>query len=321
MISVIVPVYNGEKYIKNLLYDLSNQIFKDFEVIFVDDGSKDNSYKVIVSYKESNNYFFPITVIKQKNKGVSGARNTGIEHANGDYICFVDVDDGIKPEYLSYMYKVIKQTNASIVFCKTTSLNNENEENNESIRAYSSYETLVRFLNFDLISGVCSLLISSDVIHNNKLRFAEGYKYSEDLHMVWRMIYYSDKVVETNKKLYIYKVNEGSAMGRFSDSRMDSLKLMEDLESFFEANSHNFYPLFEKYGKARMAWSLLWQAAYHYDYKKFKDYIRSYDFRNQLKNLFDYKQKHVVLSSLLFCFSTKLYYIVVKLASRNFRNG
>jgi glycosyltransferase involved in cell wall biosynthesis len=321
MVSVIIPVYNGEKYIKNILYDLSNQILKDFEAIFIDDGSNDNSYELLVSCKECNNYSFPIRIIKQDNKGVSGARNTGIEHARGEYICFVDVDDGIMPEYLSYMHRVINRENASIVFCKMTSNKNHNYEEKDCVKVYSSNEALIRYLNSELVSGSCSLMISADVIRNNGLKFAEGYKYSEDLHMVWRMIFYSEKIVETNKKLYIYNTNEGSAMGNFNNHRMDSLKLMEHLERFFKIHSPEFYPLFKKYGKARMAWSLLWQAVYHYSFEEYREYIRHYNFKNQLKNLFDYKQKHVALSSVLYCFSDKLFYLVAKIASRKYRRA
>lgn len=320
LISAIIPVYNGEKYIANIMNDLQAQRLKDFEVIFVDDGSKDESYKILLEASYSNLYNFDIKVIHQENKGVSAARNIGIDNSRGKYICFIDVDDGITSEYFSFMYKVLEESEVSLVFCKTCNkLTTEYEPFNYKI--YTKMEELERFLYQKIKIGVCGAMVSAEFIKKNCLRFAEGYKYSEDLHMVWRMIANSDKIAEFNQQMYIYNTNENSAMGRFGDSRMDSIKLMEDLEGYFKEKEPNFYHNFKQYGKARMAWSLLWQAVYHMEYKEFLTYISNYDFKQQVKKLFHYKEKHVVLSSMLFCFSTKLYYILVKSASRKFRNG
>jgi glycosyltransferase involved in cell wall biosynthesis len=256
-----------------------------------------------------------MNIIKQENKGVSGARNTGIANVRGEYICFVDVDDGLKPDYLSFMYDVIRRKNVPIVLSKFNTSQNERKEIG-SEQEYSSREALKRYLYHEQDSGLYRLMISADIIQKNHLRFAEGYKYGEDVHMVWKMLHFCGKIVETDRVLYIHRVNEGSAMSRFDQSRMDSIRLLEDLERFFEVHNPEFYPLFKKYAKARMAWAILWQATAHLDYKDFINFIDSYHLRGQMKNLLNYRQKHVALSCWLFLFSDRLYYWFAKKASR-----
>lgn len=100
MISIIVPLYNKEKFIKKTLDSVLNQSFKDFEVLVVDDGSTDSSITVVQSYQDKR-----INLIKKENGGVSSARNLGIKRANGDWILFLDADDELEPECLDTFYK------------------------------------------------------------------------------------------------------------------------------------------------------------------------------------------------------------------------
>jgi len=107
IISIIVPVYNGEKYIRACVESLINQDYSNIEIILVNDGSLDSSKKIIDEIANSDNR---IIAIHQENSGVSTARNHGIKKSKGDYLCFVDVDDYVTKDYVSYMYKMIKET-------------------------------------------------------------------------------------------------------------------------------------------------------------------------------------------------------------------
>lgn len=113
-ISVIVPVYNVEEYLDVCLDTIIMQTFKDFEVICVDDGTQDSSGEILDKYALFDKR---IKVIHQENKGLSGARNTGVEAANGEYIMFVDSDDYISPLILENLYKNVKQNKSDFVFC------------------------------------------------------------------------------------------------------------------------------------------------------------------------------------------------------------
>ena len=100
--SIIIPAYNAEKYLENCLNSVVNQTFNDFEVIVINDGSKDNTQKIIDNYIKDNKY---IKCINQKNSGLSASRNNGLDMASGEYIVYLDSDDSINLEFLENIYK------------------------------------------------------------------------------------------------------------------------------------------------------------------------------------------------------------------------
>ena len=113
-ISVVIPVYNVEKYLRNTLDSVINQTFKNIEIICVDDGSTDASYKILEEYHNKDNRFI---IIKQQHKNAGAARNTGLKTATGDYIYFLDSDDYFKPEMFEEMLNIAEHFNADIVVC------------------------------------------------------------------------------------------------------------------------------------------------------------------------------------------------------------
>lgn len=113
LISIIVPVYNTENYLEKCLYSLVNQTYKNIEIIIVDDGSPDNSMNIIQKFVLADNR---VKVISQKNQGLSGARNTGMNNANGDYIMFIDSDDWIEIDTCEKAINASEKYNADVVF-------------------------------------------------------------------------------------------------------------------------------------------------------------------------------------------------------------
>ena len=110
-VSIIVPVYNVEKYLEKCLDSIVKQTYENIEIILVDDGSTDKSGTILDQYAEMDNR---ISVIHKKNEGVSTARNTGIEAARGEYICFADADDYLMPDYVEYLLTLAVDKNADI---------------------------------------------------------------------------------------------------------------------------------------------------------------------------------------------------------------
>jgi len=321
LVSIVVPIYNGSIYIPSLLIDLKKQQYKAFEVIFIDDGSKDDTYQTLLLEKEKYKDDFNITIIHQENAGVSAARNVGIREAKGKYLCFVDVDDGLSPNYLNYMVKAINDTSASLVFCKWSRNYISKEEVYEVKTVSNSEEMLYRFLYHDLSSGIWSLLVRKEVLIKNNLLFEEGVKYSEDVHMLWRLITCSDIITELNNRLYIYKENQGSAMGKFSKDRLKGISLIGNLNVFFSEKVPVFYPSFKQFAEARIAWSVLWQAAHFLSYEEFGKFIESYNYLESCKMLYKYPQKYVAFSSAAFVVNPKLFYFAAKMASISHRNS
>lgn len=113
LISIIVPVYNTENYLEKCLYSLVNQTYKNIEIIIVDDGSPDNSMNIIQKFVLADNR---VKVISQKNQGLSGARNTGMNNTNGDYIMFIDSDDWIEIDTCEKAINASEKYNADVVF-------------------------------------------------------------------------------------------------------------------------------------------------------------------------------------------------------------
>ena len=114
LISVIIPIFNGDKYVENIINKIMRQTYSSWELILVDDGSVDQTKEICMRYEKVDRR---IHLISKKNEGVSKARDTGIAHSKGIYIAFIDVDDDIEVDYLSHLYARSKETNADIVCC------------------------------------------------------------------------------------------------------------------------------------------------------------------------------------------------------------
>lgn len=318
LISAIIPVYNGGKYISNILQCLQKQTLQDFEVIFVNDGSKDNSKNLLENYCQQHDDQY--RVITQENKGVSAARNNGIKHAKGEYICFIDVDDSIHEYYFELLHRALDNNSKAVAFCNTASQHELINENNLSIDKYTSEEALEKYLYREITPGIWGMIIPKQILEDNDISFKEGFKYSEDMHMVWKVFNYAQNINHLELPLYIYNENDGSAMTKIDKSRMDSIYLMKDIESFFKEYNPNFYPLYKKYGVARASWSLLWQVAHYTKYSGFNKFLQLYDFKNDLKKLLDFKDKKVSMLSFLFLLSNHFYYYTIKIITKKYRS-
>ena len=321
MISIIVPVYNTEEYIVSCLDSLARQSYTDFEAILVDDGSKDSSANKIKKYIETSK--MAISLIQTENRGVSAARNTGIQHAKGDYLCFIDSDDMVDSEYLSIMYSTLTSEKADICFCEHLSVPEDtvteySYHENYKKKVYNKYEALSDMLYGNTQHGIWSVLFRRSVLGNN--RFAEGCRFSEDLGMVWQLVALSEKIVSVSAPLYIYRIRGNSAMTIIDERRLDGMRLFSQLEEFMEQNAPEFSDEFIKYGVAKWVWSTLWQIAHgSQSLSIFKKRIQIYNPDEYMKRLMDFKKRRVAVLASVFVHSKLLYYICIKIIKRNYR--
>ncbi len=309
-ISIVIPVFNGMRYLNNILQCLASQTDKDFEVVFVDDGSCDSTYTYLLG--ESQNSLFKFVLVRQENQGVSVARNTGIKKASGDYISFVDTDDLIKPNYVEYLKSLVSIHNADVAMCSMTrSL--VKEETKEKISVYDAESILRKNLWGQLHIGVCGICVKKTLLDRKYMYFVAGYKYSEDLHMLWRILSEADTIVVSNMPLYIYLNNEGSAMNSFNESRFQSVQLIWQLEPYFFIRHKNFYKIYKKYAVARIYWALLRQSAQVYTYKEFRHFYVKYKFAIYIRKLLLFRDYKVALSSMSCMVSPLLFYVAARL--------
>lgn len=323
MISVIIPVYNVEKYVERCLESLQGQNYKDFEVICVNDGSTDRSMQVIKKWASGSK--LNITVVNIPNQGVSVARNIGIGYAKGDYLCFIDADDMVSPNYLRFLWNAFqKKQDCQIALCKRKLVGDDFELDSvskdeyvfkaePSIEYYDSLSILEQMLYHKLSFGIWNVMVTKNFIERHSFRFAEGYAYSEDLEMVWRLVAKSDIVAVIDRELYIYRARNGSAMAIFDQRREDGYKLFLKLEKFLCENRTDFAPEFSEFGVAYWMWSTLWQAVKGTNsYTEFGNVIQFMDLKRYLPNLKRYPSILVRWSTGLFLLAPKWYYILVK---------
>lgn len=322
-ISVIIPVYNGAKYIPTILESLKAQTLQDFEVVFVNDGSKDDTPEILDQVAGSN-LPFGCTVVHQQNAGVSVARNHGLEQARGEYICFVDVDDVISADYLEVMFQALVTTNARVVVAHIT----RNQEDlcdhaEQKPVIHTSTEFLREFLYRGIKYSICACMFQRACFEDPTLRFPEGYRYSEDVFLLWQLFGREKEIAEVNCEVYFYYDNPYSAMNRGIDiRRKDAIILMQKLEGILAKLNPEFSKEFNQYAVARHHWSILWQAATKLrSYREFREYCTHFRMKPELKKLLRYPEMRISLSSLLYVISPVMYYLLlrmyVKIRNRN----
>lgn len=212
-ISIVIPVYNGADFIKRCYNSIKNQTFKDYEIIFVDDESKDNSLEIL---KELENKDNKVKVISQENKKQGGARNTGLKAANGNYISFVDIDDYISEDFLESLYNTIKKYDADISMTGVTRIKPNGDERillkYDKEEQYSETIQKARITNGNGTGrGVWNKLYKKEFLSKNLLFFRENVSY-EDCDFCTQAVYLANKIATTTKGNYFYYVNKKSTM-------------------------------------------------------------------------------------------------------------
>lgn len=235
-VSVVVPIYNVEKYLIRCVESIINQSYKNLQVILVDDGSTDSCPQICDEYLEKDKR---IEVIHKANGGLSEARNFGIDKATGDYITFVDSDDFINDKFIEYLLKLLNENNADIACCSFQRFSNENEVNRT--------ENKIRVEQFNGIEAIENLCYQKEIknsacakIYRRKLFEDVCYpvgKLYEDLGTTYKLLFKAKKVVWSQKEYYYYFYRPDSIMNyKFSIKNMDRINLSKELLDFVEVN-------------------------------------------------------------------------------------
>lgn len=306
MISVIVPVYNTGKALDRCVESILRQVETDYEIILVNDGSTDDSLSKCYAWQDRD---ARIKVVNKENCGVSSARNAGLDKAVGEYVCFVDSDDMAMPTYLYKLSDMIKSCDADMSICRMKK-REEDDTFTAQTEVYESRELLDKLLYGKISIGVCGIMVKTSVIRDNGLRFAEGYRYSEDLHMLWRLAHYCKRTAYTAERHYVYFAVEGSAMSKFDERRKDSLVLFDDLYDFFAGKRPDFAKKFKKYGISKNRWSLFWQAALKLPKKEYIALCKEQNARKYFCDLITYPSLKVCASAFVGMISLTLFRVI-----------
>ena len=242
-ISIIVPIYNAEKYIRRCIESILKQTYPNIELILINDGSNDKSLEICEEYKKNDER---IVLVNKNNEGVSVARNTGIEKATGELISFVDADDYLERSFLQELLNIMNKYNVKYVTCGYNRVYDnyvEQINNNLSEILMTSDEYLNKILNVQTGYGFAHMkLINKSVIGD--IRFDKTLKVGEDALFNVMLCQKLDKVVIFNKPLYNYYFNPNSVVRKFDENYYQKyLKSMEKMTSYINNKYINDYEI------------------------------------------------------------------------------
>lgn len=224
LISIIIDVYNGEKHIEKCMQSVINQTYKNIEIIIVNDGSTDNTSQLCRSFKDER-----IKIIEQENKGLSCARNVGIENATGEYIFFIDHDDFIEVDTIEYLYNLCKEYNVMISTCKMMNIYDYNFKSKKTFfrtkkENIISKEKMLKkiLLSINMSNPAWNKLIKKELF--NDIRFDERL-IDDATAITYKIILKVDKIAYVNDIKYYYLIHsEGMSKKRNPYLIMDEYK-------------------------------------------------------------------------------------------------
>lgn len=233
LVSIVVPIYNVEDYLRECIDSILEQTYKNIEIILVNDGSQDNCGKICDEYGKRDRR---IKVIHKKNGGLSDARNTGINEATGKYIAFVDSDDYVEKKYIELLYKAIKDNNTQISQCGIFRIDNEKKLLGEFKYNYNVVNNS-RNMMIDVYNGKWENIVVWNKLYLKSLfdniKFPKG-KIHEDEFTTYKIYYSVDKVSIIKQSLYNYRKNENSITGNnYNIKRLDVLEALNERKNFF----------------------------------------------------------------------------------------
>lgn len=243
LISIIVPVYNGEAYLDKCLSSILKEKEVSIEVLCINDGSTDGSLGILKRYSQVDSR---VKVISQPNGGLSAARNTGLSHASGEWICFVDCDDYVSEDTFKILQGVIDENKVDVVISAVRVEYEGSLETKEFDDVYFSLDKSGLCKSNDELLKIlpviaCSKLYRKEIIKCHSLMFPEGCIF-EDNYWFWCYFSHVENIYLISDRLYIYRRHDGSIMSRCLDREPGySLKMLEVTRRIFDYY-RNFLP-------------------------------------------------------------------------------
>ena len=244
LVSIIIPVYNGEKYIEECLDSILDQDYKNIEVIVVNDGSVDNTKNIVEKKCKKNNN---IKLINQKNSGVSCARNNGINNSNGEYLSFVDSDDCLSSHYISRLYEMINENNADMALFRQPKrfigkFIEHDINDNYKVSVLSGKDATLDMLFYKIAIGPWNKLIKKSIITDNNICFDKNISFGEGFNFSIDCYQKSKKVACSNEQLYYYRLdNPDSVMTKFSEKQITgSIHAQYVIQSKLDLNDKDY---------------------------------------------------------------------------------
>lgn len=244
-VSVIVPVYNVDKYLKKCLESLVNQTLDEIEIIVVNDGSTDKSEEIAMFYKEK--YSKKIVYLKKENGGLSDARNYGMPYATGEYIAFLDSDDYVQLDMYEKMYSVAKREDSDMVECDFI-WEYPNKSKVDIGALYSNKKEMI--VNARVVAW--NKLIKKSVLNDAKIQYPKGLRY-EDVEFFYKMVPFYDKVSFVKEPLVHYVQRQNSISNSQNERTKEIFSVLNNvIEYYKEKNLYEEYKVELEYTYTRL---------------------------------------------------------------------
>ena len=248
MVSIIVPIYNIEGYIRECIDSILAQTYPDFELILVDDGSPDNCGRICDEYAGKD---VRIKVIHKENGGLTSARNAGLSVAKGDWIMHVDGDDWIEPDMIESLIEAAKVTEADLVFGDY--INYGPYAGNHKLPTWSTdkKDSMSRYIAYSMTT-IWGSIAKRSLYTEHSLKSPDGVSYCEDFHLIVRLGHFANKIVNVHRPFYHYRYRPTSIMSNMSGkTEADEQWVYQDTIRFFKEQG-----VYEDYRKV-MSWRVL----------------------------------------------------------------
>lgn len=278
LISVIVPIYNVEKYLARCVDSIVNQTYKNLEIILVDDGSPDRCPQMCNDYAEKDSR---IKVVHKKNGGLSDARNAGMAVATGEYISFIDSDDYVSDDFFECLLDVMNKENSDIAECSVVKFYEDNRfdefSDDLSVKTYDTQDAMSALIAENPFhQHVWNKLYKTELVKD--IPYAVG-KLNEDEFWTYRVFGRANKVARINKTMYYYFQRSSSIMGvGYNIRRLDALEGKANRQKYIENNFPDLstQAKIDLYGSCMFAYQSVLKFMSGADKKKALELIRKY---------------------------------------------
>ena len=288
-VSIIVPVYNVEKYIDKCLSSLVNQTLNDIEIIIVNDGSIDNSEHIILKYKEK--YPSKIVYLKKENGGLSDARNFGMPYAKGDYIAFLDSDDYVELDTYEKLYNRAIQTDADMVECDFYWEYSDKKIHDTSAN-YKDESDM--YANARVVAW--NKLYKKDLIINSGIKFPKGLRY-EDLEFFYKILPQLKKIELINEPLIHYVQRDDSITYVQNEKTADIFAILDNIINYYKwINLYNQYNQELEYMYVRILFGSSFKRMLNIKDKETRRKLLMDSYFNAFENFPDWKSNKILNS-------------------------
>lgn len=279
LITIIINVYNGEKFIKKCLDSVINQTYKNLEILIINDGSTDKTLKICKTYKDKR-----IKIITTKNQGLSLSRNTGIDNAKGEYLYFIDVDDFIELDTIEYLYNLCKKYKADMSTCKCMDIYDYEivkKDYEEKIEVNAGIYFLKKILlSIDRSVTTWNKLMKKELFNN--IRYEN--RITNDVAVTYKQTLKIDKYVFSNQMKYYHLRHKESITGIHSAERaIDQYKASYERYNYIK----KIYPNFLENDIAMLNATVM---CYNHNYKNVDDFLKQENAQKLFKNIFSLRK-------------------------------